>query len=75
MMNFPKIDLVATGNNIKAMRINNNLTIAAMQNFFGFNTPQAILKWQRGDALPTVDNLLGLATLFNTTIDNILVRN
>ena len=40
---------------------------------FGFNTPQAIYKWQRGDALPTVDNLVALAAVFGVQIDDILV--
>ena len=40
---------------------------------FGFNTPQAIYKWQRGDALPTVDNLVALAAVFEVQIDDILI--
>jgi hypothetical protein len=40
---------------------------------FGFNSPQAIYKWQNGAALPTVDNLIVLAALFNVLIDDILV--
>ncbi|MED9969431.1 MAG: XRE family transcriptional regulator, partial [Ruminococcus sp.] len=35
--------------------------------------PQAIYKWQRGAALPTVDNLVVLSAVFNTNINNILV--
>ena len=40
---------------------------------FGFNSPQAIYKWQNGAALPTVDNLIVLAALFGVLIDDILV--
>ena len=40
---------------------------------FGFNSPQAIYKWQNGTALPTVDNLIVLAALLNVRIDDILV--
>jgi hypothetical protein len=42
---------------------------------FGFNSPQAIYKWQNGTALPTVDNLLVLAALFCVRIDDILITN
>ena len=38
-----------------------------------FSTPQAIYKWQQGIALPTVDNLVVLSTLFGVSIDEILV--
>ena len=46
-----------------------------MQLAFGFNSPQAIYKWQNGTALPTVDNLIGLAALLKVHIDDILIVN
>ena len=46
-----------------------------LQAAFGFNAPQAIYKWQNGEALPTVDNLIGLAALLKVRIDDILVLN
>ena len=38
----------------------------------GFNTPQALYKWERGLCLPTLDNLVILAELFNVSIEDIL---
>ena len=49
------------------------LSVHDLQMVFGFNSPQAIYKWQNGAALPTVDNLIVLAALFNVLIDDILV--
>lgn len=49
------------------------LTVKDLQDIFGFSTPQAIYKWQRGTALPTVDNLVVLATVFGVRIDDILI--
>ena len=46
-----------------------------LQNIFGFSTPQAIYKWQRGVSLPTLDNLVVLAAVFGTTLDAIIVRD
>ena len=65
--------MVATGANIKAMVKKNKMKITDVQDIFGFNTPQAIFKWFRGDAMPTIDNMVILAAVFNTTIDNIIV--
>ena len=65
--------MTATGNNINRMRINAGLTVKDLQDIFGFSTPQAIYKWQRGTALPTVDNLVVLATVFGVRIDDILI--
>lgn len=73
MNRIPVIDMTATGNNINRMRINAGLKVKDLQDIFGFSTPQAIYKWQRGTALPTVDNLVVLATVFGVRIDDILI--
>ena len=73
MNRIPVIDLAATGININRLRANAGLTVKDLQDIFGFNTPQAIYKWQRGDALPTVDNLAVLAAVFGVRIDDILI--
>ncbi|MBQ9211436.1 MAG: helix-turn-helix transcriptional regulator [Clostridia bacterium] len=71
---FPAIDMIATGNNIARLRQRNGMTVQDLQNVFGFSTPQAIYKWQRGSAMPTLDNLVVLAAVFGTTLDAIIVR-
>ena len=73
MNTWPVIDMTATGINIVRMRQNTGLTVKELQDIFGFSTPQAIYKWQRGTAMPTVDNLVVLAAVFGVTIDDILV--
>ena len=73
MNRIPVIDMTATGINITRLRINAGITVKDLQDIFGFNTPQAIYKWQRGTALPTVDNLVALAAIFGVRIDDILV--
>lgn len=73
MVTIPAIDMVATGENITRLREDAGLTVKDLQNIFGFATPQAIYKWQHGTAMPTVDNLVVLAALFDVHIDEILV--
>ena len=73
MDNIPVIDMIATGMNITRLRMNAGLTVRDLQSIFGFSTPQAIYKWQRGDAMPTLDNMVVLAAVFGVTIDDILV--
>ena len=73
MNTLPVIDMTATGMNILRLRQNAGLTVKDLQGVFGFSTPQAIYKWQRGTAMPTVDNLVVLAAVFGVTIDDILV--
>ncbi|MBQ7775537.1 MAG: helix-turn-helix transcriptional regulator [Lachnospiraceae bacterium] len=75
MLNLPTIDMVATGQNIIRLRKQNGLSVKELQEIFGFATPQAIYKWQHGTALPTLDNLLVLATIFQVHMEDILVVN
>lgn len=72
---MPSIDMVATGSNIKQIMKQKGISIVQMQKAFGFNTPQAIYKWFRGDAMPTIDNMVILAAIFDTTIDQLIIVN
>lgn len=74
-MGFPTIDLMRTGANIVRLRKAAGLTVHDLQIVFGFNSPQAIYKWQNGAALPTVDNLIVLAALLHVRIDDILITD
>lgn len=47
---MPTIDMQATGRNITDMRKARGITVHDIQCKMGFNTNQAIYKWQRGDA-------------------------
>ena len=72
-MNFPSIDMVATGQNIVRLRKAAGLSVKDLQDIFGFATPQAIYKWQHGAAMPTIDNLVVLAAVLAVTMDEIIV--
>ena len=73
VVKVPVIDLTATGQNIKRMRVSSGITVRELQEVLGFTNPQAIYKWQNGDSLPSIDNLVILASVLGVTIDEILV--
>ena len=80
MMEIPSINTVATGQNINRLRLAADrlrlaagLSVRDMQIVFGFSTPQAIYKWFRGTAMPTIDNLVILAAMLDVTLDEIVV--
>lgn len=72
-MKLPTINVVATGQNIMNLRVASGLSVRDLQNIFGFSTPQAIYKWQKGTAMPTINNLVVLAAVFRVGIEEILV--
>lgn len=56
----------------RKLRKQNHLRVEDVARFMGFETEQAVYKWQRGDSLPTIDNLYALSMLFDTPVDDIL---
>lgn len=72
---FPSIDLVKTGNNITKLMKEKNIKVSDLQEAFGFEYPQAIYKWKRGECLPTLDNLIILSSIFGVPIDKIIITN
>ena len=75
VVRVPVIDLRATGQNIKNLRVSAGISVRDLQNVLGFTNPQAIYKWQNGDCLPSIDNLVILAAVLGVTVDEILVTD
>ena len=70
---FPVIDPIATGKNILYLRKQKGLTVKDLQEYFGFEEPQAIYRWQYGKTLPSVDNLYALSAILDVPMESILV--
>ena len=69
---MPVVDMIATGKNIKNMRKAFGVSVADIQDACGISAA-AISKWQKGKAIPSVDNLVILAAIFGVKIDEIVV--
>ena len=72
-MLVPVIDVQLTGKNIAVLRTQRGITVRELQRMLGFATPQSIYKWQRGESLPTIENLAALACILAVPIEQILV--
>ena len=73
MNTWPIVDMTATGRNIVRLRKQAGMTVRDLQDVFGFSNPQAIFKWQRGQAMPTIDNLVVLAAVLGVGLDDIII--
>ena len=70
-MVFPTIDVTATGTRIRDYRMARHITVEELADYM-MTSAQAIYKWQRGECLPSVDNLLALSRIFDVKIDDII---
>lgn len=70
---IPAINMSATGAHIRELMDRRGYSVKDIQQKFGFYTPQAVYKWVNGDTLPTLDNLVILASILKVSIDDILV--
>lgn len=67
-----QIDMIATGQRIRDMRMKAGMTIKDIQNACGV-TATSVCNWQKGKAMPTVDNLVILAQIWHVRIDDMIV--
>ena len=71
-MLVPVVDMKLTGQNIASLRTQRGISVRDLQLMLGLTTPQSIYKWQRGETLPSIENLAALACILGVTIDAIV---
>ena len=72
-MDYPVIDPVGTGSNIRDLIRNSGNSIADVGRMLGIADMSTMYKWLRGDSLPGIDNMLALSMLLGVSINDILV--
>lgn len=70
---FPVIQGTKTGKKLKEIRKKKGYKVAAICDYMGGITEQAVYKWERGDSLPSIDNLLALSCLYHVPMEELLV--
>ncbi|MBE5826143.1 MAG: helix-turn-helix transcriptional regulator [Butyrivibrio sp.] len=68
-----RLDTKATGARIKQLRTEKHIKVSELAEMLG-SSENAIFKWQRGDSVPTIDNLIILSVIFETPIDDIIQK-
>ena len=72
MNTYPTINLRATGERIRRLRMDAGLSVRDLSRSLLLSDVQAVYKWQRGETLPSLENLVLLSWLLGVTIDQIL---
>ena len=66
-MERPHFDIVASGARMKEIRRQRNISVKQVMEYMGFESTQAVYKWEAGRCYPQADNLLALAKLYNVS--------
>lgn len=69
----PVIDMTATGRKIKTQMEKQGISARELQTIMGFPYVQTIYNWFTGKNMPTIDNLVVLAQVLETSVDGLLV--
>jgi transcriptional regulator with XRE-family HTH domain len=70
----PEFDLRASGARMREIRISRNITVKQVVAYMGFESVQAIYKWEAGKCFPQADNLMALARLYNVNPAELMIE-
>ena len=70
-MNYPVIDVLGTGTNLRTMIDDRHMTVAAVAIYLGATT-SLVYRYIRGEVLPSTDRLLALSSLLGVTVNDII---
>ena len=73
-MERPHFDIVASGTRMKEIRKQRNISVKQVMEYMGFESTQAVYKWEAGKCYPQADNLVALAILYNVSPMELLVE-
>ena len=57
-MERPRFDIVASGERMREIRRQRNISVKQVMEYMGFESTQAVYKWEAGKCYPQADNLV-----------------
>ena len=73
-MERPRYDIVASGERMREIRKQRKISVKQVMEYMGFESTQAVYKWEAGKCYPQADNLVALAILYNVSPMELLVE-
>ena len=74
MMERPHFDIVDSGARMRAIRQERKISVKQVMEYMGFESTQAVYKWEAGKCFPQADNLIALAILYRVSPMELLVE-
>ncbi len=73
-MDYPVIDIDATGRNLNRIIRNSDYSVNDIADYLG-TTHSLVYRYMRGEVLPSTDRLLAVSLLLGVTVNDLLVTN
>ena len=73
-MERPHFDIVASGAQMRAIRQERKISVKQVMEYMGFESTQAVYKWEAGKCFPQADNLIALAILYRVSPMELLIE-
>lgn len=73
-MERPHFDIVASGARMRAIRQERKISVKQVMEYMGFESTQAVYKWEAGKCFPQADNLIALAILYRVSPMELLIE-
>ena len=73
-MERPRFAVVASGERMREIRRQRNISVKQVMEYMGFESTQAVYKWEAGKCYPQADNLVALAILYHVSPMELLVE-
>ena len=73
-MGRPHFDIVASGARMRAIRQERKISVKQVMEYMGFESTQAVYKWEAGKCFPQADNLIALAILYRVSPMELLIE-
>ena len=73
-MERPRFDIVASGERMREIRRQRNISVKQVMGYMGYESTQAVYQWEAGKCYPQADNLVALAILYNVSPMELLVE-
>lgn len=73
-MERPHFDIVASGARMRAIRQGRKISVKQVMEYMGFESTQAVYKWEAGKCFPQADNLIALAILYRVSPMELLIE-
>ncbi|WP_044937865.1 helix-turn-helix domain-containing protein [Pseudobutyrivibrio sp. LB2011] len=72
MKQRPYFDIKVVGQNLRRLRKENNLSVREVRDYLGFESDQAVYKYENGSGYPQVETMFALMKLYNASLDDII---